>query len=164
MSLFEEKPNYNEELQVEDSFHRYLTNDRLYTITIKPTSNTYKTQHQLEHWSERFINRIQGTVKFFNIEKKGSPRVHIHMLVQCPVIHNKAYIASQFKGFHIHCELIRKNKEIEAIHSWERYINKEASDSEFYWSKYGNMFIPDDEGSESNCASDSESSNIIHYQ
>lgn len=169
MSIFTEtKQNHHKDDETEEfklnTMRRIIDRERLYTVTIKPTATAYKSKHQLDTWAERYVNRVQGNVLMYSFEKMGTNRVHLHMLLQCPIIYNKAEIAKGFKGFHIHAELIRKNREDESIYSWERYINKEASDSEFYWDKFGNMFTEGEGGDEDISSESSPSPTIIHYQ
>lgn len=164
MSIFTETKTKKYSDKQDDALTRYTNNERLYTVTIKPTATAYKSKHQLDHWAERYVNRIVGRVLMYSFEKMGTSRVHLHMLIQCPFIHNKALIAQSFKGFHIHAELVRKNRETESIHTWERYINKEASDSEFYHGKYGNMFTRGVESDDSVSDEELDTPNIIHYQ
>lgn len=136
-----------EEDIIYDKLNRYMTGHRLYCVTIKAVSTLNKgSKSKLNETLFTFRNRVQGTIKNISYEKADTPGLHVHFLMESPLIQNKKHVTSAFKGWHFNCQLVRQKDEDEAISNWDRYINKEKSDSEYYWSKYGNMFIPEDQG------------------
>lgn len=112
-----------------------------YTYTIKPSKNEFKGNQELLLQNFRtYLALVNGTVIRKVFEDVGTNNVHIHAIINCPVIKNKLWAASKFYGYHIKADYIRFKEEDQVNAIWNLYIHKSLSDSQKYYLTYGNMF------------------------
>lgn len=114
---------------------------RKYTFTIKPSYNQYKgnLERLLKNFLE-YLGRINTLQYQFSIEYEGTDNVHIHALIECPIIKDKARAAHYAFGYHVQANLIRTKDEDNIVALYKLYMLKEKSDSERIYSVYGNLF------------------------
>lgn len=120
--------------QVIDSIYR------VYTVTIKPVYKPFKGDHKRLLTTLLSWNKLVKCNSFkFVYESEGTDNLHLHALVECPLIKTLPYIF----GYHIHKKIVNKqfNNEEDIKRIWHLYVGKEmTSCSERYHHMYGNMF------------------------
>lgn len=114
---------------------------RCYLLTMKASFSQYKgDEEMLMRQFLLYLARIATEKYEYNVEDEGTNNVHIHAIVYCPYIADKARQAKKSFGYRIFNVLQRKGTEEKAVTQYQLYINKEKSDSEKIYKIYGNLF------------------------
>jgi len=115
-----------------------MSYNRKYTVTVKPVKKDLKNaKNKLLVIYDLFLTEVSGQSNYHVLEKEGTPDLHLHGIISCPLIKSKRLISRRFPGYHFHMELIlyKDYDNIEDI--WLKYTNKEKSDADRYMLLYG---------------------------
>jgi len=115
-----------------------MSYNRKYTVTVKPVKKELQNKKKhLFNVYDKFLQEVSGQSNYHVLEKEGTPDLHLHGIISCPLIKSKRLIAKKYPGYHFHMELIlyRDYDNIEDI--WMKYTQKEKSDADRYMLLYG---------------------------
>lgn len=128
-----------DETMAEEIKNYYEESKRYYTLTVKPVLSIFKgDKHRLQESIQYLLDDVRGQIHYIRFEKENTKSLHAHLLIRCPYIANKSLI--RCTGYHTNFTIIRKKNENESIQNFQRYLQKELSDSDQFAECNGNAF------------------------